>query len=748
MPDVPGPFTPLAVNGALLAVPLLPLLMALALALFAQGRSQASIGRIWSVGPTLASTGLLSFLGAYIGLGREPAMVTLAHGVTLARVGWLDIGFDVAFDRLTGAFALVGGSLFAALLSWLGRYGASGSRPLASLALGNLASGAFFFALMADAAPAFVFGAVASSLALAWLAARASARPRASSDFAHRAFGEALLVLGLVALGASFASLDPDADGPLRLVPVSRPDAPSQAKPGGRPNSGYLTMSALPGASLRTEGSPALSALTAPFFRNVSPAGSYRGRVIPGPGSLDLPFGPTRIAENAETRLVLAGPTVAFRAMEEQATLLAPDESAPEHGPGLARAGVALVAAGALVRGAFVGAGRGRARGGGLAWLSAAPLAMLAAYLLLRLSFAWRPPSASLVGLGLVAALATSIGAPGARRPADAAEALIALCLALAVASAGVGAPGAVLAFGVAPALVAAVRFAHASPRASDPEPGTRPLPWAWVVPFALIGIVGVSSFAGRLPLGSAGGIALLVALAPPAAAAALLYARALGRGAPAKGTSPAAIDVMPEALGFAPSSPDFAPSAAFSAGAFAPDPDDLASATGGFAPAAARVSHASGGFSRASGGFGAISGGFAPAVPRAEGLVLATIVAALSLLGAEAWFGLARANAPALQWTTPGAAWGSTRSLAALGVTAALGLIAWFAARWALGKGAAFGEATPAAAGAAGRGVRKVWRALGAPGRALWVASSAIDRQLWGERSGASAPQPPSEER
>jgi hypothetical protein len=674
MPDAPGPFTPLAVNGALLAVPLLPLLMALALALLALGRTQAYVGRIWTVGPTLASTGLLGFLGAYTALGREPATMTLAHGVTLVRVGWLDVGFDVAFDRLAGAFALAGGAFFAAVLSWLGRDGASGPRPLASLALGNLASGAFFFALVADAAPAFVFGSGASALAAAWLAARSSARPRGSDDFAHRAFGEALLGLGLVALAASFfPDTDEAAGAPLRVVPVSRPDDPARPKPSGRPNSGYLTASALPGATLRTEGSPSLSALTAPVVRNATAAGSYRGRIVPGPGSLDVPFGPARVAENAETRLVLAGPTAAFRTMEEQATLLSPAEGPPPSGVALARAGVALVAAGALLRGAYAGSGRTRARGGGLAWLGAAPSALLGAYLLLRLSFAWRPPSASLVGLGFGAAFAASAGALGARRPADAAGALVALCLGLAVASAGAGAPGAVFAFGLAPALVAAALLARSSPLAPDPEPGARPLAPAWAVPFALLGVVGVSSLVGRLPFGSAAGLALLFALTPPVAAAALLVARALGLG----------------------------------------DTTIVGVAT-------------------------------APAVPRGEGLVLACVVAPLALLGAEPWFGLVRAKAPALQWASPVAAWGSTRPLAAIGSTVGLGLVAWFAARWAQGAGIAHGDPAPSDS-AAGTLVRKAWRALGSPSRALWVASAAIDRRLWGVRSGAPGPRPPS---
>ncbi len=673
MPDSLGPLPPLAVNGAILAMPLLPLLMGAGLALLSLRRRPPPVGRVWTVGPTLASTAMLSFLGAYVAFGREPGLTTLAHGVTLARVGWLDVGFDVAFDRLTGAYALAGGAAFAALLSWLTRAGWSEPRPLAAPALGNVASGAFFFALLADAAPAFVFGAGVSSLAAAWLAARAAARPRASSEQAHRALGDALLGLGLVALAASFApAAGVAADAPLRVVAVSRPDDPGRPKPPGR-GAGALTMAGLPGATLRTEGNPALSPLVTPFARSPASAGAYRGRVAAGPGLPELPFGPARVSESAETRLVLAGPTVVFRSMEEQLAL--PPEAGAAAGVGaggaLARAGVALAAAGLLLRVAYAGPGRRRARGGGLSWLSAAPAALLGSYLLLRLSFAWRPPSASLVGLGLAAALAASAGALGARRPADAAEALVALYLGLAVAAAGVGAPGAVFAFGLAPLLVVATLVARSSPLAPDPDPGAGPLSRAWALAHALLAAAGASALAGRLPVGSAAGLALLAVLAPVAAAAALLSARALGASGPA----------------------------------------------------------------------GVAAG--APA-GREEGAVLAAVVAPLGLLGAEPWFALARAKAPVERWASAGAAWGLTRPLAALAVTAALGLFAFAALRWA-GRHAAppEGAAVPAG-GAAGAFARRSWRALGAPARALWLVTTAIDRRLWGDRA-ARAPGRPS---
>jgi hypothetical protein len=677
MPDSPGPLPPLAVNGALLAMPLLPLLTALGLAALALSGRPWRVARIWSAGPTLASTSLLAFLGAYVALGREPALLTLGHGVTLVRVGWLDVGLNIAFDRLTGAFALAGGAFFAATLSWLGREGASGPRPLAALALGNLASGAFFVALMADAAPAFCLGAGVSAFACAWLAARAAALPRALGDFAPRALGDALLALGLVALSASFAANAPDEGAPLRVVAVSRPD--DETRPNGaRPASGTLTLTSLPGALVRTEGSPSLSALTSPFVRSSAPAGSYRGRVVPGPGSPDLAFGPTRVSEGTETRLVVAGPTVVFRSMQEQLSLL-PAAAAGPAGPAgakgraaaaagdapadgaLARVGVTLAAAGVLVRGAYAGAGRRRAKGGGLGWLGAAPAALLGAYLLLRLSFAWHVPSASFLGLGFVVALAASAGARWALRPADAAAAFAALCLGLAVAAAGVGASGAVFAFGLAPSLAAAALLARSEPLAADLDPSARPLSPLWALPFAALGVVGASSFAGRLPLASAAGLAVLALLVPTSIAAAILAARTIG-------------------------------AASFTA---------------------ARV------VARA---------------PRSEGVALACVIAPLGLLGADAWFGLARRNAPALQWA-PAAAWAAPRPLAAIGAAVAIGLVAWFVARAALGRAAP--SAAPAAVDLP---LRKVTRALAAALRALFRATTALDRGLWGDHQGARA--------
>ncbi|HEU4537766.1 MAG TPA: hypothetical protein VFS00_26780, partial [Polyangiaceae bacterium] len=619
MPDSPGPLPPLAVNGALLAMPLLPLLTAAAFALLSTARRPPRVGRIWTVGPTLASTAMLSFLGAYVGLGASPDTTTVAHGVTFARAGWLDVGFDVACDRLTGAFAFVGGTCFAALLSWLSRAG--GPRPLASLALGNAAAGFYFIAVTADAAPAFVAGAGASAAALAWLAARAAARPRAAGEVAHRAFGDVLLALGLAALATSFRPGEGADGAPLRAVAVSRPDPSARPKSPSRAPGGTVTMVALPGAAVRTEGSPTLSALVSPFVRSSAAVGSYRGHVKLGPGAPDLPFAGLRVTDGAETRLSIAGPTVAFRAMEEQGTLPGAAGS-----PALARAGVALVAAGALLRAAYAGSGRRRARGGGLAWLSAAPPALLGAYLLARLSFAWQPPSGSLVGLGLLAALAASGLALGARRPSDAAEALVALYLGLAVASAGVGAPGAVFAFGIAPALVVATLVARSSPRGPDPDPDAGGLTPAWALPHALLGAFGVSSFAGRLPLPAPAGLLVLAALAPAVAAAALLTARAIG--------------------------------AKVAGGA-----GEAAAGNDGGAREAAAGSDGVGAVVANEGG---ARGGGAAWVRGPEGVVLAALVTPLGVLGAEPWFELARAKAPVLGWASASAAWGPTRPLVA----------------------------------------------------------------------------------
>ncbi len=318
---------------------LLPFLGSLVAALFA--RTRPDLGRAASVACGLGALALAIVLVVRLAL--------LPHGTLfvqrvaqLARLGQLDLAFDLTLDPRSAVFALVValvGVASAVQTTWSARMD-----RVARLAWsGLLTSGAMLVSLGDGFAPLLV-GLGGLSLGAWGLSRGARAMPTVVATA-----GNVAVMLGLVflfwSLGGAFGPDGYDPDGAPRFVLVTT------GTPSGDPEKATLSMTTHAGALVSSDdadlpGEP----VVAPFSIAVSPA-IHTLRIRTGTASADIVVPRVALVAGKTHVLTPYGPTTSLRALEDQ---LAVPRLAPTGRPATVRAALTGRTIGAFFRASAV----------------------------------------------------------------------------------------------------------------------------------------------------------------------------------------------------------------------------------------------------------------------------------------------------------------------------------------------------------------------------------------------------------
>lgn len=341
MPEYSGSLPSLELTQALWLAPLLPLIAAAACALWRGER--ARIGEVAIFG-SAGALAIVLWKCAEVALAL-PERITLIDSVwPMLRVGSLDASFSFELGA-AGGIAALGASIATLLLV----VGLSRRTPSSRREIGGacLALGSFLLCALSDGFLLFVVGWGGLALAAYLLSGddlEARDEREAWTTFAAQHAGSAMLVGGaallLWGLGGVWAGdreFVPDFQP--RLVAVAASDEKPASAPGEpvREGRGTLTMTALPGSTMKLGGAdlcatdgggqpgglgtpsrPCREIARSPFVKVRVPASIHDVRVQTGPGTNDLAIEKLRITRGAETRIELTGPTLTFREIENQ----------------------------------------------------------------------------------------------------------------------------------------------------------------------------------------------------------------------------------------------------------------------------------------------------------------------------------------------------------------------------------------------------------------------------------------------
>jgi hypothetical protein len=284
----------------------LPILWALLAAVCARGR--VVVGRIVSIACSLGTLGLA--IALVIRLALLPrGHVLVQHVAQLARLGQLDLAFDLSLDPRSAVFVVV--VAIVACASALQT--SSSSRPGADARLawtGLVAGGAMFLCAGDGFAPILI------GLGLLSLGAWGLARGGDPAPNVAALAGNVGVLLGLVflfwSLGGAFGPEGYDPDGAPRFVLVTTSSPSTQA------DKATLAMTTHAGALVSSDdadlpGEP----IAAPFSISVQP-GIYTLRVQGGAASGDVVVPRVALAPGRTHVLTPYGPTASLRALDDQ----------------------------------------------------------------------------------------------------------------------------------------------------------------------------------------------------------------------------------------------------------------------------------------------------------------------------------------------------------------------------------------------------------------------------------------------
>lgn len=319
MPEYSGSLPPVELSPWLWLVPMLPLVAAAVCAFWRDDRARGVA--------LAAAAGAGVLLALPLADLVSQRRIQIAAPWTLVRIGSLDLALGLQLDA---AGAVVCIAALAASLAVLAR------KPARDLAVTSLALGAVLLVALADDFVLAAFGW--QGLALAAYLLRARIAPIGRLALAALLGGAIVLAWGLGGVWTASGGLVPDFHP--RLVAVQESAAPpARPKPGEIPRAGHgeLTVTALPGSTLTLGGAelclvddggrrgglgtasrPCRMRAVTPFVRLPVPAAIHDVIVSTGPGTFDLEVDKVRVSREQETRIVLTGPTLAFREIENQ----------------------------------------------------------------------------------------------------------------------------------------------------------------------------------------------------------------------------------------------------------------------------------------------------------------------------------------------------------------------------------------------------------------------------------------------
>ena len=441
----------------------LPLLWALVTAVVARptGRGghtarQNAVLPMVAIGSAAGTLALAIFLGVRLAL-LPPGRVLVQHVSQLARLGQLDLAFDLALDARGATFAIVVAIVaFASAVhtSWSPTAGSGGNQRL--VWSGIVTSGAMLFCAGDGFAPILI-GLGMLSLG-AWGLSRGEDRAANVAALG----GNVAVLFGFVflfwSLGGAFGPEGYDPDGAPRFVLVTT-KTPSVA-----PDKATLSMTTYAGALVSSDdadlpGEPVVAPMSI-----VVPPGVYTLRVQRGAASGDVVVPRVALVAGRTHVLTPYGPTTSLRALDDQ---VAVPRLAPTGGTAGVRAVLSgrtvsglrasaivllLVLGGALAHLHALASRRGPSALGSVLEVVAAP------YLALRLTPLVEPSGADgslVVLLGAGSAVVLAARASCVDDPYKALRGVLAASSAAAVAAAGLGDPSSVLVLACA-SLVAA----------------------------------------------------------------------------------------------------------------------------------------------------------------------------------------------------------------------------------------------------------------------------------------------------
>lgn len=478
---------PLRSLVALIAVPALTTLLVVALR---RAREESLVASIVAITGAVATFGLsIVFAGRLATLAKGTVLVQ--HLFQLARLGQLDLAFDLALDPRGATFAVViatigAASTFHTVAS--SRRSAGASLPWTWLAM----TGALVITTGDGLAPIMV------GLGLLSLGAWGNARGSDHGPSVVTLAGNVGVLVGLVflfwSLGGSFGGEGYDPDGAPRFVVVAT------AVPAAQPGKATLAMTSHAGALVSSDDADLPDEpVTAPFSIAVDP-GVYTLRIQGGVATGDVVVPRIQLASGRTHVLTPAGPTVSLRVLEDQLVI---PRIIPSGGVTTVRslltsraigglrasAVVILLVIGSALAHAHAFAGR---RGPGrslVGVLSALP----ASYLAIRLVPLIDPTTADnalVVLLGAASAVALSARAACIDDAHQALRGVVASSTSIAVVAAGIGEPTA--------AMVLAVASLVGGCAALGAIEGRRDVRWLGVASAATVGLLpGAGASAG-----------------------------------------------------------------------------------------------------------------------------------------------------------------------------------------------------------------------------------------------------------
>jgi NADH-quinone oxidoreductase subunit L len=312
---------------------------------------------------TLGLTFAASVVYAYLLFQRAPAdRFFVTHLLRMVRVGQLDVHFDLVLDPLASVLCIVitGVATVAAAVrvGETRRAGTAGVEPWRFHAWSILFVAGLLLAVLADGILVLIVGWHAAGVALFGLTGAGAAR----ANVFHRAADVAFVGFAAIlfwSLGGTWSDTEFTPDLNPRYVAVSSAGtagmakvgtvkvgsdgddderAPSMRAPGAdaaRPRGmagppptgkGFVTLANTPGAIVYLDDSrtPLLAAdqpLRAPFARRETPGGMHTFRIHAGDGLDDYIVPHVPVGGDADTSLVLVGPTVTFRELRDQLAL-------------------------------------------------------------------------------------------------------------------------------------------------------------------------------------------------------------------------------------------------------------------------------------------------------------------------------------------------------------------------------------------------------------------------------------------
>lgn len=319
---------------ALVVVPLLWALVAAASVKSNRTASSALIATIFVMTCAVGTLGLTVVLAIRLML-LPRGYLLVQHVSQLARLGQLDLSFDLTFGPRSATFAAVIAVI--ACASTLHEAWSSRPNTNTTLAWTGLATAGAMLLCIADGFAPILVGLGVLSLGVWGLSSGGDATPNTVA-----LAGNASVLVGLVflfwALGGTFGPEGYDPDGAPRFVAVTTPSRGEQA------TKATLSMTTHAGALVSSDdahlpGEP----LASPFSILVDP-GVYTVRVQGGAASADIVVPRVALAAGRTHVLTPYGPTASLRVLDDQIAV-------PRLGPAGERISVPAVLAGRTIAG-------------------------------------------------------------------------------------------------------------------------------------------------------------------------------------------------------------------------------------------------------------------------------------------------------------------------------------------------------------------------------------------------------------